>query len=361
MKIIIRTSKEIKQFFLILITALFLISCADFQKYIDKTGIETSCREIIKGYRTVDPSGLSLFISRFSLTHSTAPFDTGLPDVKPIGDWKLDVSGNPGLIQEKLFFKTPLSELTHSDDRLVLYIYRNRENKNRPVLLFVPGMGVSNLALFFIKNFFTEIIRRGYTLAVYIPPYHLDRIPEGGRSGEGFFSYDTVRNIRMVTGCASELRSVIRYFKSNGISDISAWGGSMGASFLMLTADSEYYSHLTLMIPVLDWNSLLLDSEEACELKNRQVHDGFTVTELRRGYDLISPMSYNVLTPPDRILIMFARYDQLTPAALLERYRIIHKNPLIKIYNRSHSTILTDYSIYSDYALQLDKWDSGKN
>jgi hypothetical protein len=340
---------------------LLFLSCSDFQKYLDKSGIESSCKEIMRDYQKENPGVLSLFLKNFSLAKYTEPFDTGEPEVRSIGEWKLDIPEVPGLIQEKLFFNTPLSALTHRDDKLVLYIYRKAEIKGGRVLLFVPGMGVSNFALLFIKHFFKEIISRGYILAVYVPPYHLDRIPPGKNQGEGFFTHDSVRNIKMIAGCTSEVRSAVKYFKLQGVSDISAWGGSMGGSFLLLSAEFETYSHITTMIPVLDWNTLLLDSPEVCELKKRLMADGYSEDKLRYAYSIVSPMEHRVITPPDKILILFAKYDQLTSLALLEKYRKTHNNPMVKIYNRSHATILTDFAVYDDYATQLDMWAKNKN
>jgi hypothetical protein len=339
----------------------FFVSWLGVQKYLDKTGLESSCDDIMKGYRSGNPAELSKFLDTFSLTLATAPFDIGTPEVKPIGEWKLDIPEVPGLIQEKLFFNTPLTRLTHPEDKLVLYIYRKAEIKGGRVLLFVPGMGVSNLALVFIKHFFKEIIARGYILAVYVPPYHLERIPPDKNRGEGFFTHDTIRNVKMISGCTSEVRSAVQYLKSQGVSDISAWGGSMGGSFLLLSAEFENYSHITTMIPVLDWNTLLLDSPEVCELKKRLLADGYSEYKLRYAYSIVSPIKHTVITTPDRMFILFAEYDQLTSMNLLEKYRETHDNPLIKIYKRSHSTILTDFGIYEDYAAQLDKWDNGNH
>jgi len=335
---------------------LFILSCTAIQKYLDRTGIESSCDDIMKDYRSGDPAELSVFIKNFSLDHATSPFNPGTPEIRKMGKWKISVSGENDLVQEKLFFNTPLSKLTHADDKLVVYVYRPAKRKSGEILLFIPGMGVSDPAFFFIKNFFKEIITRRYTLVIYIPPYHLERIESGKKSGEGFFNHNAIRNIRIIAGCTAEIRSITGYYRSQGVSDISAWGGSMGASFLLLSAMYEPYSHLTVMIPVLDWNSLMLDNPGYCVLKQRLLADGYPEDALRRIYNLISPINYPILTPPEKILIMSAEHDQLTSTMLIKKYRQTHNNPLIKIYNRSHSTILTDYDIYSDYADQLDKW-----
>jgi len=336
---------------------IFFLSCAAVQKYLDRTGIESECRDILKRYRAGDPAELSDYIKQFSLDRATKPFNPGILEVRSIGKWKLEIPVTYGLVQEKIFFRTSLSTLTHFNDKLVLYVYRPQVIKDRKMLLFIPGMGVSNTALFFIKNFFKEILTRGYTLVVYIPPYHLERIPPGRKAGEGFFSHDTVMNSKIITGCTSEIRSILKYFRTQGVKDISAWGGSMGASFLLLSAQYEFYSHLTVMIPVLDWNTLLLDNPGFCVLKQRLLSDGYPEKAIRNIYNKISPMHYSVITPPGQVLIMAAKYDQLTSTEVIENYRHVHNNPTIKIYDRSHSTILTDYNIYSDYAEQLDMWD----
>jgi len=334
-----------------------LSSCAAFQKYLDTSGMEASYESIIKDYHPGNPVDFFRFVENFSLSQWTAPFDPGSPEEKPIGDWKLESPKGATLIQEKLFFPTPAAALTHSEDKLVLYVYRQDEIKGSRALLFVPGNGVSNLALIFLKKYFREILTRGYTLVLYVPPYHLDRIPAGKEGGDGFFTADSLRNVRMIAACTSEVRAAVSYLKSLGAVDISAWGGSMGASFLLLSAKYESYSHITVMIPVLDWNSVLMDNPEMRGLKDRVLADGFSEKTLRQAYGMISPMNHKTLTPPDRILILYARYDQLTSVSVLDAYRKSHGNPGLQIYDRSHATILTASAIYDDYALQLDEWD----
>jgi hypothetical protein len=333
-----------------------LSSCTAFQKYLDNSGMESSYESIIKDYNPGSPVEFSRFVENFSLAQSTIPFDPGIPEQKPIGDWELEPPKGTALIQEKLVFHTPASGLTYTDDKLVLYVYRQGEIKGNRVLLFAPGMGVSNLALMFLKNIFTEIIKRGYILVVYVPPYHLDRIQPGKDRGEGFFSADNERNIRMIAACASEVRTATRYIKSRGAVDVAAWGGSLGATFLLLSAEYEQYSHLTVMIPVIDLNSALLDNPEMKGLKDRLLADGFSGEVLRQAYSMESPMDHQTLSPPDKMLILFARYDQLTPMTALEAYRKSHGNPCVIIYDRSHATILTASAMYDDYAAQLDEW-----
>jgi hypothetical protein len=348
-----------KLFLYIFLPALLTVlsSCAAFQKYLDNSGMESSYESIIKDYNPGSPVEFSRFVKNFSLAQSTSPFDPGTPEQKPIGDWELEPPKGVTLIQEKLVFHTPASGLTHSNDKLVLYVYRQGEINGSRVLLFAPGMGVSNFALMFLKDIFTEIIKRGYTLVLYVPPYHLDRIQPGKDRGEGFFTADNERNIRMIAACASEVRTAMRYLKSKGALDVAAWGGSLGASFLLLSAEHEQYTHLTVMIPVIDLNSALLDNPEMKRLKDRLLADGFSGEVLRQAYGMVSPMDHQTLTPPDKMLILFARYDQLTPMTALEAYRKSHGNPRVIIYDRSHATILTASDLYDDYAAQLDEWN----
>ncbi|MBP9044634.1 MAG: hypothetical protein KBG49_14215, partial [Spirochaetes bacterium] len=50
---------------------LLFLSCSDFQKYLDKSGIESSCKEIMRDYQKENPEVLSLFLKNFSLAKYT--------------------------------------------------------------------------------------------------------------------------------------------------------------------------------------------------------------------------------------------------------------------------------------------------
>ncbi len=343
--------------FILFITVTF-IGCSAIQKYIDRKGLESSCSEIIQSYKHGDPEGFSGFIREFSPDAALSPFETGMPERADIGNWRLDFDDAPAVVQEKLVFRTKLSAITHEKDRLVVYLYSSGNIKESRVMIFVPGMGVSDFALKFIHRFFRSIIKNGYTLAVYVPPYHMDRIPPGGKSGADFFTSNHERNIRMIAGCTSELRSLVRYFNKSGAAEVSGWGGSMGASFLLLSAAYEKYGNITVMIPVLDWNTLLLDSPYLCPMKDKMQGDGWNLEDVRSGYSMVSPVNVKLKIKPERFMIMFGEFDQLTPLSTLETYRARTGNPVTKFYPRSHSTILTDFGVYEDYDRQLVEWGS---
>ncbi|MBN2440031.1 MAG: hypothetical protein JXJ04_01755, partial [Spirochaetales bacterium] len=82
---------------------------------------------------------------------------------------------------------------------------------------------------------------------------------------------------------------------------------------------------------------------------------------LREAYGLSSPVSYNMNVPPERIMILCAEYDQLTPPEIIVNYAKKRDINNIITYPESHTTILLNQSVYKDYAVFLHEMSSENN
>ena len=193
----------------------------------------------------------------------------------------------------------------------------------------------------------------------YTLPGHLERVKAGEKDGEALLSVDPAINLRTVTVVLSELEGGLRLMRERGVSRFAAWGGSMGAAFLLLLAEKENFEHMTLMIPVLDWNSVI-GSPPMEHVREELAAEGYSKELVHRAYAAISAVDRSPCLPRTRTLIQYARFDALTPESLVlafaTRYGLKTEG-----YRESHSTILLDRSLYEGYESFLDAMGEGAN
>ncbi len=194
----------------------------------------------------------------------------------------------------------------------------------------------------------------GYSVLFYNTPYHLNRIEAGEEMGKGLFTGNNVNNLELVKHVQFEIGTAVSYLKNEQVKSISGWGGSIGAAFLWLASASVDFEHMTLMIPVVDWATIIFH-EDMQEVVIKMNSSGISNNLLKRAYNSISPLYVPTRTDPDRIQILFARFDQLTPESKIiefaEKWHITH----VLGYDESHASILINKRIYEDNRLFLDR------
>ncbi len=330
-----------------------LTSCASIQKSIDMRSLKDIVKDIQKDFRPGSPEDLRYLINTFSLEAYSRPVFMDQIKVDPLDRWEIDHPLGKDLIMEKISFPS-LIQHKNGNDRAVFYVYRNREWKGRDVILWVPGMAVSDLAFLFIKHFFKEELKRDYDVVFYVPPFHLERTEEGKKNGDGLFTANVERNIRIFLDTVRELRTISEYLYGKGVRSIGGWGGSIGSTMLLLTSQIIELDHLCIMIPVLDWETVFLNKTYMNGVMSSLNEKGFDEELLKEAYGLINPMRYRLNVTPDRMHILFADYDRLTPPKRIMDYA--EKNGITKIisYKRSHATILLTRKLYKDCGHFLD-------
>jgi len=348
-----KKSKIYIVFAFIVMQAFFICSCAAIQKKIDLAGMEDIAEDIQRDFDPGSKERLEDLINNFSLEEQTRPFFSDNINIEALDRWKIDDPLGKKLIMEKISFP---SLIKHKDnnDTAIFYLYRHGDLKDRDVILWVPGMAVSDLAFLFIKQFFYEELERNYDIAFYVPPFHMERKEHGKDNGEGFFTADTEKNMQHILNAIRELRTISDYLKKKGVRHIGGWGGSIGAAMLLLTAQMVDLDHLCIMIPIINWETVFLGNEYMREIVERIKDSGYSEDLLFKAYGLINPVSYGLNINPMRIHIMYAEFDQLTPPDVITKYAIDHHISKITSYKRSHATILLTRKLYKDCGIFLD-------
>jgi len=244
------------------------------------------------------------------------------------------------------------------NDTIFYYFYKTEAWDGKKAILWVPGYGVRDFAFHFIKKIFYEELKQGYAILVYDLPYHLDRIKKGEKAGEGLITGNVLANINTLHFMSEELNIGYNYLQKIGVKKIAAWAGSIGASALSILATERKFDHICLMIPVLDWNTLIFNPAFK-EVRQKLIDSSCNELMLRKAYSLVSPASYQMNIPPDRVLIQYAEYDQLTPSKIVMDYAKKRNICNIIGYKESHATILLSSSVYKDYAVFLKTMSSG--
>lgn len=334
--------KKVLRVILILLLA-SLASCTFMKITLDQWGIEDIAESILQDFNTDEPQELKNYLQDFTLRREKDLDTSAEIQVGSLQTWQLEGD----LIQERITFPSPIKKSDGSFDTAVFYLYRKGSLKSGRVIVWIPGFGVSDLAFRFIKTFFYNELEAGYSVLFYNIPYHLERIEEGRKMGEGLFTADNRRNLETVRQMLYEVRVAVKYLEDQGVSSLSGWGGSIGAALLWLSSGSITYRHMTLMIPIVDWNSIIFHPRMA-EVITKMKDAGLSEELIRKAYTRINPMHYPTKTDPERIQILCAEHDQLTPESKIHDFAQKWNIGNVHCYDQSHSSILISGQIYED-------------
>jgi len=329
-----------------------LSSCEYLQKRIDISSIEDMKEKIFTDFDAGKPELLKQFVDSLNIEKDTKPLFTDKINIRKRQKWSLADKISDSLIEEVITFPSLLSDFIPGDSA-IFYVYRLSDFKSSKTILWIPGFGVSDKAFFFIKKLFVEELNQGYNVLVYIPPYHLGRKLPKKDDGDGFFTADMQKNLKVNFEELREIRTMNRYLRKQGVAEISAWGGSMGASTLLLSTKFTDYEHICLMIPVVDWNNIIFNNKHFKPIADSLKVHGFNHIDISNALQKMSPLSYK-LNLPENTFVQYAKYDQLnaenTMLSFVKQYQISN----VKSYKTSHATILLSSKLYNDYTAFLD-------
>jgi hypothetical protein len=347
--------------FLLVILAFSFCSCSYVQKRVDISGLHDLASEITTDFNPGSPQDLQAYVCSVSLEKDTEPIFQQSMQVSTLmpAKWQIKHPSGDHLIMEKITFPSMIQHKNRTDTA-VFYVYRTGKLKQKKVMLWIPGAGVSDFAFGFIKKFFFEELSRHYNIVFYVPPYHLERTEAGKDNGAGLFTSDNEKNISVLLNSVRELRTMIHYLKSKGVTRMGGWGGSIGATMLLLTAQVEEFDHVSLMIPVIDLETVFFKNDYMSDVVRRFEKAGFNPALLAQAYAVVNPVMYSLKMNPDRVQIMYAEYDQLTQESETIAFAQVNKISNIIAYPRSHATILLISKIYKDHGLFLDSLDGIK-
>ena len=131
----------------------------------------------------------------------------------------------------------------------------------------------------------------------------------------------------------------------------------MGASTLLLSTKFTDYKHISLMIPVVDWQASVLNNKHFSSFADSLILYGCDSALIIKVLRIMSPTMYNLPIKPAKVFVQYSKYDQLNSETVIKQFTRKNNIKNVKSYNTSHATILLSRKLYKDYAAFLDSVD----
>jgi len=345
--------------------ALFLVSassCVSLKTSLDRQGLRDIAAVLAEGPEIPDPEIIQSYVE--SCVDSSAQelgnqFNPASMEREPFTRWKLsDRNAGGPVFAERLSFGTTLELPDGSLDTGYFYLFHRKPLAGGKAILWAPGFGVSDFAFNFIHTFIETALSQGWAVLVWVPPYHLERMQQGKKAGEGMISTDLRSLLSAMRSSQLELAAGIAWLEAQGITRIGAWGGSFGAANLLMLGEAYQFDHLSLMIPLIDWQSVW-QSTSLSTAHTRFAKAGYSEKLIAGVLGTISPKGHIPLTPPDRIQFLYARHDQVSPEQLVLDYAASLGQTEVHAFNESHGTILLNPRVYRAYGEFLERMSLG--
>jgi hypothetical protein len=263
--------------------------------------------------------------------------------------------GDRALVQEVLSFPSAIP-LDHPESNIACaYVYRHGRLGERPVVLWVPGQYVIDLALVPISWFTKEIVRRGADVVLLVPPYHLDRTPRGFSSGDAVFATSLPDHLNVYAQELSDVRRLVGWLRQQGVRTLGGFGGSIGALLLLRTVTWDAsFDFLTVFIPVISLGDVL-GEPEAEPFRQRLAAEGRSVAEMARIYASLDPTRAATRLDAARISVLYGRYDRIAREERIVDWARAWGVTRLHGYARGHALALFTRGMYADYAQILDE------
>jgi pimeloyl-ACP methyl ester carboxylesterase len=255
-----------------------------------------------------EPRALDPVATRIGSLRGLARFELGWPSVEP----------------------TFLPEMAEryggvSENRLAAARLLTRGSR-RPVVILVHGYLMGRLALEERIWPIAELDARGLDIAFTVLPLH-GRRADPRRSGRPEFPG---RDPRMANEgfrqAVTDLRELALYLRACGHSAVGAMGMSLGGYTAALAATVE--PALDFVVPVIPLASLADFAREQGEFPAAPETSALEHRLQEAAQALVSPVHRLPLVPPERILVLGARADRITPLSHARRLATHFRAPL---------------------------------
>ena len=336
--------------------ALWLVAATRwFNELLDARALAFMARTAERG--RPDPAGLQLpYRDARELEALTRP--AGAPLVPRIGPMPVARRlGREDLTQEVLYFPSAIPLAHPEANTASAFVYRHARLGERPIVLWVPGLFVSNLALSPISWFTRQALDRGADVVLYVPPYHLERTPAGYQSGEAFFATSLGDHLSAFAQELSDLRRLAAWLRAQGRGPVGGFGASLGAlELLRLASWDDTLDFLTAFIPVVRPTDLIA-RPEAEPMRRRLAGEGASLEEMRQIYgafDLTVADRPGRLAPA-RISVIYGRYDLIGVPESVETWARRWGVTRLFPFQRGHTLSLFHRRAHEDYGRALEE------
>jgi pimeloyl-ACP methyl ester carboxylesterase len=274
------------------------------------------------------------FLDRVSSAYGPAPtaqfFDPGRP-IEPLSRHRRDDRGRHVLDLTWRSHYTPhwaeFGEryLSHTDNQLASARLFLRASP-RPIAILVHGYLSGHYRVEQRIWPLEALDDAGFDVALFVLPFHAKRagLAGGAPLFPGSDPRYTNEGFRQAVG---DLTGLVRYLRAQGHPRVGLFGMSLGGYTAALTATVE--PGLDFLVPVVPLACLADFSREQGLLGQRSQDISELHTRLERVYRPVSPLAAPPLIAKDRVLVVGARADRITPINHARRIATHFSAPLI--------------------------------
>lgn len=194
-----------------------------------------------------------------------------------------------------------------------------RHSRPAPTILWAHGWGLGNPRIeervFPARAFY----RLGYDVLLPTLPFHSGR-KERNRPRPLWPSPSAIISTEATAQAVSDLRALVRHCLSRGAPSVGVSGMSLGGFTTSMMVTTE--PRLAFAVPFIPFSSvaeLLWDHGAGTPARAAALAQGVDLAALERGMAAASPLYREPLIAPDRILVVAASLDHVTPPRYAEK------------------------------------------
>jgi pimeloyl-ACP methyl ester carboxylesterase len=200
----------------------------------------------------------------------------------------------------------------------------------RPVAILVHGYMLGQLAVDERVWPLAALDGLGFDCALYVLPFHGRRADPGRNGRPEFPGRDPALAGEGFRQAVTEIRELLHYLRRRGHPRVGLMGMSLGAYTAALTATVA--SDLDFLAPIVPLASLADFAREHGDLPEAPEPRALEHALLERAYRHVSPVDRRSLIAPERVLVIGAKADRITPFSHARRLASHFRAPLVAFH-----------------------------
>lgn len=216
----------------------------------------------------------------------------------------------------RLDFPSPVTTPTPENNTVPLFVHLPKEGPGPfPVVLILHYWGALNRAV--EDEIASNLTKKGVAAVLMTLPYHLQRTPEGKRSGELAIQADTAFLRTTTEQSLQDCRRALDFIQTRPELDSSRLGvagtslGAIVAALVYSVDDRLQYG--AFVLGGVDLAHLLWNSSRVIPQREEFRRQGYTEDKLRDELKTVEPLSFFPRAKPGKTFVVGALYDTVVP------------------------------------------------
>jgi dienelactone hydrolase len=260
----------------------------------------------------------------------------------PIVAKVLDLPPAGALRQLEVRFDSALPSGYLRNDRVHAKLLLPASDAPAPCVIVLHPLRSKNDRL--IRPLAVRLAEGGVAALLVTLPYHMERTPEGSKSGRMMITGDPAQIVLAFRQAIVDLRCAVDWLQTRAEIDperLGVTGVSLGGILALLL--SQVDTRIRAAVPILgsgEFADIFSRSPITMPEYRRARRSGWTPERLREAFRPIDPVSYAGCNPGCRVVMINAAHDVIVPRGCVERTWQALGQPQIVWLNASHYSAL---------------------